>query len=44
MPEIGHWCATDELGELWSVEYELVEEGYGQINEVEGADSRNEIL
>jgi hypothetical protein len=24
------WCATDELGELWSVEYDLTEEDYIQ--------------
>ena len=25
------WCATEELGELWSVEYELMEECYIQL-------------
>ena len=22
------WCSTDELEELWCVEYDLIEEGY----------------
>ena len=28
--------ATDKLGELWSVEYELMEEGRGRITEERG--------
>jgi len=36
--------ATDELGELWSVEYELMEEGYGQLTELRGINSGHEIL
>ena len=30
---LGVWCASDELGELWSVENELMEELY--MEEVE---------
>ncbi len=29
------WCATDELSELWSVEYELMEEIHSQASRIE---------
>ena len=38
------WCATDKLGELWSVESKLQEKGYTQVFECSGIDPRNEIL
>ena len=38
------WCATDEMGKLWSVEYELMEEVYLQGVEERGIDPRHEIL
>jgi hypothetical protein len=27
------WCAADDLGKLWSVEYQLMEEDYIQLVE-----------
>jgi hypothetical protein len=38
------WCTTDELGELWSVEGELIEEGYRQGLESWGIDLGKEVL
>ena len=38
------WCTTDEPGELWSVEKELVEEGYSQGLELWSIDLGNEVL
>jgi hypothetical protein len=38
------WCATDKLREVWSVEYQLMEEGYIQIAEHRGINECHEIL
>jgi hypothetical protein len=38
------WCTTDEPGELWSVEKELMEEGYRQALELWGIDLGHEVL
>jgi hypothetical protein len=37
-------CATDELDELWRVEYDLIEEGYFQFAKSRGIDASHEIL
>src|SRR6266849_2903147 len=41
-PEL--WCTTYEPGELWSVEKELMEEGYRQGVDLWGIDLGNEVL
>jgi hypothetical protein len=38
------WCTIDEPGELWSMEKELMEEGYRQGLELRGIDLGNEVL
>ena len=38
------WCATDELDELWCVEYDLIEEGDIQLDELRGVDTGQEIV
>ena len=38
------WCASDELGELWSVEYELMEEHYMYDVQSRRIDSGDEDL
>jgi len=39
-----HWRATDELGELWSVERELIEERDMQVIESRSIDPCHEVL
>ena len=38
------WCTIDELGELWAVKIDLIEENYIQIIELRGVDGGQEIL
>ena len=38
------WSATDELGKLWSVEYQLMEESDPQVVEYRGIDPSHEVL
>ena len=38
------WSSTDELEELWCVEYDLIEEVYVQIVESRGIDSGQDLL
>ena len=39
------WCSTDKLlDEVWCVECDLVEEGYGQMEETGGVDAGHEIF
>ena len=38
------WCATDELHEMWCVEYDLIEEVYNQAVELGGIDVGHEVV
>ena len=38
------FCATKETGELWSVEYELVKQRYGDVAEQGGVDPGYEVV
>jgi hypothetical protein len=38
------WSSTDELEELWCVEYGLIEEGYMQLVESRGIDPGQDLL
>ena len=38
------WCATDKQGKLWSVVYELMEQGYIQPVEQRGIDPGHKVL
>ena len=39
-----HWCAADELNELWYVDYNIIERGYMQGLELRGIDAGHDIL
>jgi len=38
------WGATDEPGKLWSVEYELMEEGYREMAKLRGIKPGGKVL
>ena len=38
------WCTLDELGELWIVEIDLVEENYIKVFEFGDVDASHEVL
>ena len=38
------WCATNKLGKLWNVEYQLMEEGYKQVAQARGIDTGYKVL
>ena len=38
------WCTFDELGKLWSVKVNLIEESYTKIIELGGVNAGHEIL
>ena len=38
------WCAADKLGELWCVEYYVIEEGYSQVMESRCIDVGHEVV
>ena len=38
------WSSTDELGELWCVEYDLIEEGHTHFVELKGIDTGQDHL
>ena len=40
----GPWCATDELGELGSIKFELMEKSDLEVVELRGIDLGDEIL
>ena len=38
------WRATDKLGKLWDVKYQLMEEGYEQVVQAKGIDTGYKAL
>jgi hypothetical protein len=38
------WCTSDELDELWCVEYDVIEKGYIQVVESRGIDASHEVV